>query len=74
MDGQFSIVVLENLRNQSINRYYFSIYFHKINKILGFQSTIILFFFPRSSTLCLRIVGVLVIVENIQTESLLAYQ
>jgi hypothetical protein len=44
MDGQFSIVVLENLRNQSINRYYFSIYFHKINKILGFQSTIILFF------------------------------
>jgi hypothetical protein len=73
MDGQFSIVVLENLRNQSINRYYFSIYFHKINKILSFQSTII-FFSPRSFTLCLRIVGVLVIVENIQTKSLLAYQ
>jgi len=47
MDGQFSIVVLENLRNQSINRYYFSIYFHKIYKILGFQSTIILFFFSK---------------------------
>jgi hypothetical protein len=44
MGGQFSIVVLEKLRNTGINRYCFSVYFHRINKNLGFQSIIILFF------------------------------